>query len=220
MQNWEAMGMPESMSGKTFLDVGCWEDNMCIQAMSKGSLSALGVDYCTSPELVKNLEIAVFNFMQLDIFSEKLLQLPEFDIVHCAGVFYHVENPVSLLHRLRKLCTLGGELYLESTYLISDSTLPVMLYHPADTFDDNVSNWWSPSERCLTLLLEESGFTDITVVHKPETQSLTNDTPQAKIGRIGIKAIASSSPAQIPVKLLPRRPGFMPQSEQHGSRKG
>jgi len=51
-----------------------------------------------------NLEKFGFSFVQLDIQSEKLLQLLEFDLVHCAGVFYHVENPLSLLFRLRKLC--------------------------------------------------------------------------------------------------------------------
>lgn len=219
MKSWEALRLPESMSGKTFVDIGCWEGSMCAQALTRGATYSLGIDYCSSPELSKNVDEHGFSFLQLDIFSEKFLSLPEFDVVLCAGVLYHVENPKSLISRLRKLCHKGSELYIETTYFKGESDRPLMLYHPGDSLESNVSNWWSPSERCLTLMLLESSFTDVEVVYRPEIEYVTDDVPSSEIGRIGLRAIASDIASQSLLKALPRRPEYMPDSACRGSRR-
>ncbi|MGH7715266.1 MAG: methyltransferase domain-containing protein [Vulcanimicrobiaceae bacterium] len=87
---WEQHGLPSDLSGRTFVDVGCWEGNICAEATKRNAASALGIDYCTSPDLARNQQKYDFGFIQMDVFSEKFLELPEFDIVHCAGVLYHV----------------------------------------------------------------------------------------------------------------------------------
>lgn len=206
--NWNLWGLPESVAGLSFLDVGCWEGTMCLEATRRGASAVLGVDYCTSPEVIAAQEQHGLHFLQLDILSEKAMQLPEFDIVLCAGVLYHVESPLSLLFRLRKLCRLGGTLFLETTCLNTWGE-PMMVFHPADSFDGNPSTWWTPTQSCLLAMLTEVGFDAVTVTHK--TESLP-------IGRICVAARPTRSPENMSAKILPRRPAFMPSAAKRGSR--
>jgi SAM-dependent methyltransferase len=215
VSQWQLHGLPEDLSGKSFIDVGCWEGNICAEATKRNAASVLGIDYCTSPDLARNQQKFGFGFIQLDVFSEKLLELPEFDVVHCAGVLYHVENPLSLLFRLRKLCRTGGTLFLETTEYQGATSDPVMVFHPDSSLDDNPSNWWSTNEACLFEMLRAAGFADTTVTFKSSPPAAA-----PTIGRIGVTAWAASVPDQISLKLLPRRPTYMPNASGHGNRTG
>jgi SAM-dependent methyltransferase len=214
---WDRHKLPERIDGKSFLDVGCWEGLMCAEAVRRGASSALGIDYCTSPDLRKTMREYGFQFLQMDIFSEKLLELPDFDLIHCAGVLYHVENPLSMLFRLRKLCVRGGLLYIETTYAETMGETPIMIFHPGASMDDNPSNWWSPNEACLRELFTAAGFSDLEVTHRLRPKGRAEDNA---LGRITMRGTATSSPASIPPKLLPRRPAFMPDAEGQGNRSG
>lgn len=185
---------------------------MCIEATKRNAAVVVGIDYCTSPDLLDNLKRFPFSFIQVDVLSEKILELPEFDVVHCAGVLYHVENPVSFLFRLRKLCRPGGWIHIETTCYHSRSDLPLMAFHPDDSLDQNPSNWWSPNEACLYEMLRVVGLSEIEVTFK--------SAPSRHIGRIGIKGHATNTPASLSSKLLPRRPSLMPQSAGLGNRFG
>ncbi|MGH7660774.1 MAG: class I SAM-dependent methyltransferase [Vulcanimicrobiaceae bacterium] len=210
---WDAHGLPADLTGKSFVDIGCWEGDVCAEAVKRGADFVLGVDYCTSPDLTGNIERSGFSFVQLDVFSEKLLELPEFDVVHCAGVMYHVENPMSLLFRLRKLCRPGAQLFLETSIYCASEATPLMLFHPGATLDDNPSNWWSPNEPCLREMLAAAGFVDIEVADR----TAPGDN---RIGRIAVTCKAAASAKALSAKMLPRRPSFMPQSGGRGNRVG
>jgi SAM-dependent methyltransferase len=211
---WDRHRLPERIDGKSYLEVGCWEGIMCAEALRRGASSSLGIDYCTSPDLSKALREYGFQFLQMDLFSEKLLELPEFDLVHCAGVLYHVENPLSMMFRLRKLCVRGGWLYIETTYTQAMDNTPAMLFHPGSSMDDNPSNWWSPNEVCLRELFVAAGFSDVETTWRNEPKAAEG------LGRIAMRGRAASSPAGISRKLLPRRPAFMPDAADQGNRAG
>ena len=68
---WQRYSLPEDMTGKTFLDVGCWEGVNCAEAMTRGAKRVVGVDLCTSEPLRENVERYGFEFVQLDVLSEK-----------------------------------------------------------------------------------------------------------------------------------------------------
>src|SRR5213082_1943251 len=72
--NWDRYGLPADMTGKTFLDVGCWEGVNCAEAVRRGASQVVGVDLCTSDELRENVEKFGFEFVQMDILSEKWLE--------------------------------------------------------------------------------------------------------------------------------------------------
>ncbi|CAO3450486.1 class I SAM-dependent methyltransferase [Azospirillum largimobile] len=216
MGSWEEHGLPERLDGLSFVDVGCWEGDICAEAVARGAASVLGIDYCTSPDLIRTMESAQFTFLQLDLLSEKALQLPEFDVVHCAGVLYHVENPLSFLFRLRKLCKLGGTIHIETTLAVGPSLQPLMVFHPGSSLDDNPSNWWSPNEACLREMLGVVGFVDVEVTHRIAPAAADDYV----FGRISIRGRAGNGAADISTKMLPRRPSYMPHSVGLGNRRG
>jgi tRNA (mo5U34)-methyltransferase len=215
-EQWQRHGLPERLDGRSFLDVGCWEGFICAEAVQRGASPVIGIDYCTSPDLADTMARYGFAFIQMDLLSEKALQLPEFDVVHCAGVLYHVENPLSLLFRLRKLCRFGGTLHLETSYAVGPSEQPVMVFHPGSSLDDNPSNWWSPNEACLREMLAVIGLSELEITFRTTPKRRSEYT----MGRIGIRGRVANTPADISQKMLPRRPSLMPLASARGNRSG
>jgi SAM-dependent methyltransferase len=160
-RKWEKFGLPADMSGKTFLDVGCWEGANCAEAVRRGADQVVGVDMCTSRALAKNVERHGFEFVQMDVLSEKWLELDDFDVVLCSGVLYHVENVISLLLRLRRVT--GEMLALETATRATRDREPVLVFRPDDEVT-NPSNWWFPNKPCLYEMLKTCGFDGITDV--------------------------------------------------------
>ena len=145
------------MTGKSFLDVGCWEGINCAEATKRGARKVVGVDLCTSRKLRRNVETFGFEFLQMDVLSEKWLELDDFDVVLCSGVLYHVENVISLLFRLRKVTR--ELLVLETATRETKDTDPVLVFKPSDDAR-NPSNWWVPNRACLTEMVRTCGFDD------------------------------------------------------------
>lgn len=162
---WSKFKLPEDMTGKTFLDVGCWEGANCVEAVRRGANQVVGVDLCTSDELAHNVDTHGFEFLQLDVLSEKWLELDTFDVVLCSGVLYHVENVISLLLRLRRVTS--ELLVLETaTRNIADDE-PVLVFRPDDEVN-NPSNWWVPNKRAVYEMLKTCGFNEIQDVFERE----------------------------------------------------
>ena len=81
------------VKGKSFVDVGAFDGITCREAIRQGASPVLGIDYIINEQLKNSGAEPV----PMDIFSEKWLFLPKFDVVSCQGVFYHVPDIVSLL---------------------------------------------------------------------------------------------------------------------------
>ena len=159
---WKRYQLPEDMTGKSFLDVGCWEGVNCAEAVTRGARRVVGVDLCTSSALAENVDRYGFEFLQLDVLSEKWIELDSFDVVLCSGVLYHVENVISLLFRLRRVT--GALLVLETATRELETAEPVLVFKPSDERTDNPSNWWIPNKVCLLDMVLACGFADPRVV--------------------------------------------------------
>jgi SAM-dependent methyltransferase len=157
---WRRYGLPEDMTGKRFLEVGCWEGRNCAEAVKRGAEQVVGVDLCTSDELRRNVDEYGFEFLQMDVFSEKWLQLDTFDVVLCSGVLYHVENVLSLLSRLRRVTDELLVLETATTGLAPDHAILVL--KPQEE-RNNPSNWWVPNKRGVFEMLKVCGFDDVAV---------------------------------------------------------
>lgn len=166
---WEQFRLPVELAGRTFLDVGCWEGVHCADAVRRDAADVVGVDLCSSPHLSKNVDRYGFEFLQLDVFSERWLELGRFDVVLCSGLLYSVENVTSLLARLR--ASTGELLVLETGITTHQPDKPMMIFHGGGEGTGNPSNWWTPNKLCLTQMLETAGFEGISTVWEEERHS-------------------------------------------------
>lgn len=151
---WDKCGYSKlDLKNKAFLDIGCWEGGFCIKALQAGASRVVGVDYCTSPPLRKNLEDHDFGFYQVDVQSNKFLALGRYDVVSCSGVIYHLEDPINTLMKLR--------LMTRETLIVESSVSPILNPDtPACELSDKelISNWWTPTAASFKRMLEITGF--------------------------------------------------------------
>jgi hypothetical protein len=189
--------------GKTCVDVGCWEGDNCVVALKRGASEAVGVDLCTSPHLAANLKTHPFSFIQMDVLSEKWVQLKPFDVVTCFGVLYHVENPFSLIARL--VSKAKERVFIGTAMYAGGGDEPLMRLYPGSTLMGNPSNWWMPNAACMRQMLAAAGCTDIEIIE------------EHKSSRAVFMATPHSGVAYD--KLIPRWEHLMPVAEQAGNRR-
>lgn len=186
-KKWIEIGLPKSMKNLTFLDVGCWGGGFVKVALEKGAKKALGIDIIKSDSMHK------IPFIAMDIFSEKFLALPTFDIIYCGGVIYHTENPISLLRRLKTKTR--KSLYLKSVISIKNEE-PVIKILKSNELGNNFSNWWLPNEKCIIAILEVTGFKNI----KKTYESKPNNKNKTKLC-----SFISNPKNTLSEKILPRK---------------
>jgi tRNA (mo5U34)-methyltransferase len=194
---WERYRLPVELEGRSFLDVGCWEGVHCADAVRHGSSDVLGVDLCTGGMLRENVERYGFDFLQMDVFGEHFLGLGTFDVVLCSGLLPSVQSPALLLNRLRRVTS--ELLVLETTTTTWGDDRPMMLFQGGGEGTTDKSNWWAPNKRCLTEMLEATGFEGISVVWEDERRE--------GFGRACVHAVPSGSPDRR--RLQPRKPKQM-----------
>jgi len=171
---------------KTFVDIGAFDGHTCQIAVDNGASSVVGIDYLINEALIKRAKD--FQIWPLDIFSEKWLYLPKFDVVSCQGVFYHVSDIVSLFSRLRLI--VGEALFLEGHFSLGMGK--TMQFCKGDSLNNNYSNWWLPTEDCLHEMLSAVGF--------------DSKTLDIRGSRISILATPSASDLK---KIMPRNMKYM-----------
>jgi hypothetical protein len=164
---------------KSFIDIGAFDGDTCKIAISKGAGPVIGVDYLINDKL----KTSGADIVPVDIFSEKWLFLPKFDVVSCQGVFYHVPDIISLFTRLRMVT--GEVLFLEGHFANKEGCF--MEFCAGDSLGKNHSNWWLPTEKCLHKLLQAAGFKSdtieiydsrIAIIAKPSTVDLRKIMPR------------------------------------------
>lgn len=163
---WEQFRLPVELSGKSFLDVGCWEGVHCAEAVRRDAKRTVGIDLCTCDDLSANVDRYGFDFLQMDVFSEKWLELGTYDVVLCSGMLYSVENVMSLIFRLRKV--VGELLVIETGITRLQEDKPMMIFHGQGEGTGNPSNWWTPNKLCLEQMLTTAGFEGISTVWEEE----------------------------------------------------
>jgi tRNA (mo5U34)-methyltransferase len=201
---WEQFRLPVELSGRSFLDVGCWEGVHCAEAVRRGAEPVVGVDICTGDDLSENVDRFGFEFLQMDVFGELWHGLGTFDVVLCSGLIYHVPSPMSLLLRLAKVT--GEMLVIESASTTKGGDDPTMLFR--NTEDGNLSNWWIPNRPCLEQMLGAAGFTGVATVWEESRGEHWTRVCMHAVPRGGINR----------ERLLPRKPRRM--SVRGGDRRG
>ena len=179
-QTWEKVraAIPEDLSDKTLLDVGCNAGFYSIEASRRGAARVLGID--SQRNLIRQA-VFVRDVLGLDIEYRRLTvydldprELGQFDITLALGLVYHCKHLVLALERLfaitRELLILETAIYprnaapRSSTYRVGELTSrlhPIAYVENPRDAKEAIYNWFLPSVEALRALAKNVGFDEV-----------------------------------------------------------
>lgn len=159
-------GLPKDLTGKTVLDVGCWDGFFSFKCEALGAV-VTAVDNGQHRRGTDGFKFAKQNlksnvdYWDLDIQADTLYFSGESDIVLCYGVLYHLTNPLAALLNLRKMTK---EYALIET-AISDIQSDRAVYEFKPGHDGDPTNYWYPNVKGLEDSILWAGFSKVEVVY-------------------------------------------------------
>lgn len=151
--------IPLDLKGKTVIDIGTTNGATAFECERRGAKQVTAVDLCRPnvfgfEKLARHLESSV-QFVQASVYElPEKLSFAQFDIVIFWGVLYHLRHPLLGLDALAQIT--AEKLTVET--VISSSTQTNATFFRGTELSNDGSNWWAPSEICLTDMLKSSGF--------------------------------------------------------------
>ena len=165
---------PKSLTGKTVLDIGCWDGFMSFEAHRRGAARVLSTDHFAWNDGPGNREAfelgrahlaPQIEVMDIDIPDLTPSKVGTFDIVLFLGIFYHLRNPFQALETVSKL--VKETIVLETHMDALGIEQPAMIFYPGKELADDPTNWWGPNIACVTAMLRDLEFTNISHVRNP-----------------------------------------------------
>lgn len=174
------IGLPESLAGKSVLDVGAWDGFFSFECERRGAARVAALDHYSwggggwgdfrSFEYARAALQSKVEARKLDIPDLCVEAVGTFDVVLCLGVLYHVDDPFGLLRRLGRICR--ELLIVETVYAMNLVPVPVARFLPERAVNNDPTNFWAPNLRCLDLMLRRAGFPEVTVFSRNPRRSL------------------------------------------------
>ena len=171
------IGLPERLDGQTVLDIGAAEGFYAFECEKRGA-QVTGVDVLPAAEsgfgLARSLLGSKAKHLHGSIYNLDASFIGQYDLVLCLGVLYHLRYPLLALDNLWSVCK--DRLIVESQicdrHFLKLDQQPGNLadlspelthaslaqFYPDAELSNDVTNWWSPSEACLSQMLTTSGF--------------------------------------------------------------
>jgi tRNA (mo5U34)-methyltransferase len=164
---------PVTVTGKTLLDIGCWDGAYSVEATRRGASHVLATDHYAwhegwgdrrSFELTRAHLAPSIEAMDIDIPDLSAATVGTHDIVLFLGVFYHLRHPFETLERV---AATAKECLILETHLmrLPFTNKPHMRFYPNSELHNDHTNWWSPNRACVEAMLRDVGFKRITMKH-------------------------------------------------------
>lgn len=153
------------VSGKSVLDIGCWDGFNSFEAKKRGASRVLATDHWIwhhgwgnkdcflLAREVLGLDVQV---MDIDLPDIRESTVGRFDFVLFCGVFYHLRNPFLGLENIAKIC--DNTLIVETHIDALSVDKPAMIFYPTTELNNDGSNWWGPNPACVIGMLKDLGF--------------------------------------------------------------
>jgi tRNA (mo5U34)-methyltransferase len=177
---WERFAhvIPEDLSGKSVLDVGCNAGFYSMEMKRRGADRVVGIDsddrYLEQARFAARVSGIAVEFRQLDVYHVGELR-EQFDWVIFMGVLYHLRHPLLALDLLREHVVRDVMLFqsmqrgsaavdeLASDYPFSetevfDSPGYPKLHFVERRYSQDPTNWWVPNRACAEAMLRAAGF--------------------------------------------------------------
>ena len=174
-ENYARLNLPDDLTGKRVIDIGCWDGFYAFEAERRGADEVVAMD-CWRPEKFFVAHRALnsrVKFHEMSVYNVSREKLGSFDIVLFLGVLYHLRHPLLALERV---CELTRDIAIIESHVIDDtlkSPRPVMEFYEHNELGGQYDNWWGPNIDCLSRMIRSAGF-----VH---TEALRRNLPRASV---------------------------------------
>lgn len=180
---WETIKkcIPETLSGKSVLDVGCNAGFYAIEAKRRGAARVMGVDgqrqHVRQAVFVRKTLGLDIEYRRMNVYELNRSTVGEFDITLALGLLYHLKHLVLALENLYEVTR---ELLVVETAIMPPERTPASFTHPLGTSEmrlhalacvenppeakEQVFNWFLPGVESLRALLHNTGFDETEVV--------------------------------------------------------
>ncbi len=186
---WEhfAHAIPQDLTGKTVLDIGCNGGFYSIEMKRRGAKRVLGIDhdeqYLAQARFAAEVSEADIEFRQMSVYDVARLK-EQFDLVLFMGVLYHLRHPLLALDLLhdhavgdllviqtmirgsRSVQHFEADYPFQETAVFDDKDFPAM-YFIERCYSHDPTNWWIPNKPCVEAMLRSAGFT---ILDNPEDE--------------------------------------------------
>ena len=201
-----AHALPDDLSGRSVLDVGCNAGFFAIKMKERGADRVVGIDsdprYLAQAALAATVTGVDIEFRLMSVYEVAALR-ERFDLVLFMGVLYHLRHPLLALDLLREH-VVGDLLLFQSMMRGSAETPRIEADYPfaeQDVFNEpgyprlhfverryagDQTNWWIPNRACAEAMLRSAGF-DI----------VSSPVPEVLLCRRATAAIGPGEPARV-----------------------
>jgi tRNA (mo5U34)-methyltransferase len=182
-----AHAIPEDLTGKTVLDIGCNAGFYSIEMKRRGASRVLGIDsderYLSQARFAAKTLGADIEFRNMSVYEVGELG-EKFDVVIFMGVLYHLRHPLLALDLLYenvvkdmlifqsmqrgsdKIEAVEKDYDFWQTEIFDKPAFPRM-YFIEHNYSQDPTNWWIPNRSCMEAMLRSSGFE---IVDHPEEE--------------------------------------------------
>lgn len=170
--------IPDSLDGKTVLDIGCNAGFYAIEMKRRGAERVLGLDtdeeYLAQARFAAEVSGLKIEFRKMSAYDVGQLH-EKFDLVIFMGVLYHLRHPLLALDLIHE--HVAGDFLLFQSMQRGDSQIePVArnydfwtteqfdapgypkLHFVEHKYADDPTNWWIPNRACVEAMLRSAGF--------------------------------------------------------------
>lgn len=173
-----AHAIPQDLTGKTVLDIGCNAGFYSIEMKRRGAARVVGIDfdeqYLAQARFAAKVLHADIEFRNMSVYDVASLG-EKFDIVIFMGVLYHLRHPLLALDLLYEN-VVNDMLVFQSMQRGStdvDQLKPDYDFWETDMFErpgypklffvekrysNDPTNWWIPNQACMEAMLRSAGF--------------------------------------------------------------
>ena len=200
--------IPADLTGLRVLDIATWDGFFAFE-MEKRGAEVTAIDMWDDGQFsgafqqfdfARRVKRSKIHFERLDAHDISAERLGTFDLVFCAGLLYHLRNPLLALEAIRTVCR--GQLILETVGMIPflHRSFPMITFFPGDAKAIESGRDWGISGAATTAWLVEAlaaaGFSHSEVIYEPSFilwkrfLALVKNRPQG--GRVILHAFAST----------------------------
>lgn len=165
--------LPESLEGKTVLDIGAWDGFFSFEAERRGAKRVLATDsfvwqgQCdwadkTGFDLCKQALGSKVEEKVIDVLELSPDRIGTFDVVLFLGVLYHMKHPLLALERVASVTR--GMVIVETMVDMLSHRRPALAFYVGDEMGRDVSTWCGPNPAAVVGMLKTVGFKRVEVV--------------------------------------------------------